>query len=160
MSSTKARTEEEARTITSMMQPLWRGSVPHPHWGTPPTCLASLLSAGNLRRGTAPCPAGRRPQRTSAAPSASPAVCVPFPEPSGCAPHPGWLRRQNTSGQGWERTDRVTSACQTPGCCPDCNAGGPPSAPCRCPGGGGAAPGQPHTFALSVPLPGMSSHSP
>lgn len=69
----------------------------------PPTCLSSPLSAGNPWTGTAPCPAGRPPRKTSAAPSASLAGCAPSPEPSARAPRPGRLRKQRTLRQGLSR---------------------------------------------------------
>lgn len=81
---------------------IWEDFTPHPsgvHMAPPPhpreaaTCLASP-SAGGLWKGTAPRPAGRLPQKTAAAPSASCAGCVPFPGPSGCARPLVPLRKQ------------------------------------------------------------------
>lgn len=114
----KPRTIERGKNNgkTNMLHPLWFWRTLHhtPLWGCtrhhlhtlkkPATCLASL-SAGSLWKGTAPCPAGRLPQKTSAAPSASFAGCVPFPGPSGCARHLVPLRKQNNLGQGWKETE-------------------------------------------------------
>lgn len=78
-----------------------RGSPPPA--ALPPTRLASLPSAGSPWTGTAPCPAGRLPRSTSAAPSASAAGCAPSPGPSACALPRVQLRKWGNMGQGLKR---------------------------------------------------------
>lgn len=64
-----------------------------------PAHLASLQSAGDLWTGTAPCPAGKLPRRTSAAPSASAAGCAPFPGPSVRVLYRVQLKKQSSGGE-------------------------------------------------------------